>query len=84
MMYCVYILENQNESIYIGSTDNLEKRLENHNDPTRVGWTRKRGPWKLIYKEDYETRSEAMRREKFLKSLKAGQRIKKILGIDEK
>ncbi len=77
----VYILENENGICYIGSTADITKRLQNHNDKEQKGWTRKRGTWKLIYTEKYETRSEAMKREKYLKSLKSGKRIKQLLNI---
>ena len=79
--YYTYLLENLDEIIYIGSTSNLELRVKNHNDSSQRGWTKKRGPWKLIYFEEFSTRSEAVVREKFLKKLKAGKRIKEILKI---
>jgi len=52
---------------YIGSTDNVLKRITEHNKG-KCRYTRGRKPWKLIYQEEYQTRSEAMKREKFLKS----------------
>ena len=70
MSYKVYILKSQIvERYYIGSTGNLEIRINLHNSP-RARWTKRYQPWVLIYFEEYGTRSEAVRREKFLKSLK--------------
>ena len=82
MMY-VYLIENKEGVIYIGSTEDPEKRIQSHNDGTQKGWTRSRGPWKMIHTEKYKTRSEAIKREKYLKSLKAGKRIKQILNISD-
>jgi predicted GIY-YIG superfamily endonuclease len=53
-----------NGETYIGQTSDLERRLMQHNDPDYRGTLhtkRRKGPWELIHKEEYETRSEAMR-----------------------
>ena len=72
MSYWIYILENNfTERRYIGHTSDLERRLREHNDKVvgRNRYTRKqRGTWRVIYKEEYATRAEAMKRERFLKS----------------
>ncbi len=79
-MYHVYVLENLNGRLYIGHTDNLERRLNQHNSPedkSHLGkYTHKNGPWILIGLEPYPTRSEAMRREKHLKSLKSPNKVR--------
>jgi len=70
MSFKVYILKSQNsEKYYIGSTQDLEKRIEFHNSK-RARWTKRYQPWDLKYFEEFDTRSEAVRRERFLKSLK--------------
>jgi putative endonuclease len=67
---------------YIGQTNNLERRIEEHN--TREGrYTSNKGPWKLIFKEEFASRSLAMRREKFLKSGKGREYIKKNLTKEQ-
>ena len=72
MPYCVYILESKISGIlYKGHTSDLERRIREHNHPEtgHKRYTRKqKGPWKLIYTEEYGNRSEAMKREKFFKS----------------
>ncbi len=72
MPYFVYLLRSQtNGKTYVGQTDNLARRVSEHNDPScRLTLYTKRnsGPWELVYSEEYPTRTEAMRREKFLKS----------------
>ncbi|ABG57502.1 GIY-YIG nuclease family protein [Cytophaga hutchinsonii] len=53
---------------YIGQTEDLALRLEQHNSNFYKSYTNNKGPWVLIHFECYETRSEALRREKYLKS----------------
>ncbi len=85
-MYCVYVLRSQiTGKIYIGHTSNFDKRLKRHNQelPSKLtSYTRKnKGPWKLVYKEEYRIRKEAMKREKELKSYKGREYIKKQIKI---
>ena len=86
MKYYVYILEStKNRKLYIGQTNNLKDRLERHNQKRMLA-TKSGTPWKLIYKEKYISRSTAMKREKYLKSLKNKKYIKeKIIccGVEE-
>ncbi len=72
-MFTVYAIRSQTTAkIYIGQTENFEVRLKRHNEELKYnpkGYTAKNhGPWKLVYKETFKTRSEALLREKFLKS----------------
>jgi putative endonuclease len=68
-VFAVYVLENQNDkSWYIGQTDNLKRRLQEHNNKQGGRTTkRKLGEWKLIYAEAYIDKRDAIGREKFLK-----------------
>ena len=72
MPYWVYILQNEKTGkLYKGQTSNLKKRIERHNshEEGSMRFTyRQKGTWKLLYSEEHPTRSEAMKREKFLKS----------------
>jgi putative endonuclease len=72
MDYCVYILQSisDTDKIYIGYTSHLILRMREHNysDFDRKAYTRKFRPWFVIYVEYYETKSDAMNREKWLKS----------------
>lgn len=68
-MYFVYALHSPEfDKIYIGFSENPEKRLESHNDERNKGWTAKFQPWELIYTERFETKSAALKREKQLKT----------------
>ena len=70
MSFYVYILKSEIvNKFYTGSTSNLEKRIEFHNSP-RARWTKKYQPCVLIHSEEFNSRSDAVKREKFLKSLK--------------
>lgn len=68
-MHTVYVLENQNDkSWYIGQTDNLKRRIQEHNSKQGGRTTRiKNGEWRLIYAEAYTDKRDAIGREKFLK-----------------
>lgn len=68
--FYTYILLCNDNTFYIGSTNDLEKRLHAHNN-TKAGahYTKIRRPVKLIYKEEYNTSSEAKKREVVLKKL---------------
>lgn len=81
-MYYIYAIYNQeNDKIYIGQTDNLEERLNLHNSKIFKGsyTSRFSGDWKLIYKEETNTRIVALRREKQLKSYQGREHIKKLI-----
>jgi len=79
-MFTTYVLYSEkHDKIYIGYTSNLQQRLISHNELATKGWTIKFRPWKLIYKEEYETKSEAMKREKQLKSYKGRTFIRNLI-----
>ena len=80
MPFWVYILQNETTGkLYKGHTSDLEQRIVRHNthEPGSKRYTYKqKGSWRLIHSEEYPTRSEAMRREKFLKSGRGREWIK--------
>ena len=81
-MYVVYVLYSPTiDKFYIGSTSDLEKRIYYHNNG-KSPYTRKRGPWSVVYQESYQTRNEAIRRERELKNWKSSKRMIASLGID--
>ncbi|WP_163381391.1 GIY-YIG nuclease family protein [Cyclobacterium sp. SYSU L10401] len=68
-MFTVYALYSEKfDKIYIGFTSDLQKRLISHNELGTKGWTIKFRPWKLIHTETFESKNEAMDREKYLKT----------------
>ena len=82
-MYTVYVLRSlKNNRLYTGSTNDLERRLIEHNGGHK-GYTKYAGPFKLIYWEKYSTRSGAYKREMFLKTGRGREFIKDVLGARE-
>lgn len=81
-MYFTYILECSDQTLYVGSTNDLEKRLHNHNN-AKCGahYTKIRRPVVLKYSETFETYHEARRREA---EIKGWTRNKKINLISSK
>ncbi|MCD8152338.1 MAG: GIY-YIG nuclease family protein [Clostridiales bacterium] len=77
-MNYTYILECGDGSFYTGWTNNIEKRLEAHQSGAGAKYTRGRGPIRLVCLEVYETQSEAMHREAYIKRL---TRIEKLVII---
>ncbi|OGY98066.1 MAG: hypothetical protein A3A43_03085 [Candidatus Liptonbacteria bacterium RIFCSPLOWO2_01_FULL_56_20] len=76
MPYFVYILECADGSLYVGCTNNLERRLEQHND-SKWGshYTKIRRPVTLVYSEHFETLVEARRRERELKGWRREKKL---------
>ena len=69
MMFTVYVLySHMHGKSYVGFTSDLPGRLLSHNELGHKGWTLKYRPWELVFTEEYETKAEAMKREKWLKS----------------
>ncbi|MBX4206428.1 GIY-YIG nuclease family protein [Candidatus Parcubacteria bacterium] len=71
MKFTTYILlSEKTNQYYIGSTNDINRRFKQHNDQMRKSWASKRAPWKLIFQQNFSSRSEAMRLERHLKSFK--------------
>ena len=67
-MFYVYIIKSEKtRKYYVGSTNNLNKRIEEHNTG-KSKYTSRGIPWDLIYYEIYLTRTLAMKKEKEIKS----------------
>ena len=78
-MFYVYVLQSDSTSrFYIGQTKDLANRVSEHNSGM-ARYTRNRGPWTLVHSEKYETRGEAMVRERQLKGGQGREWIKRKL-----
>lgn len=67
-MYLTYVLYSKKyDKIYIGQTNNVERRLVEHNSG-KHRFTKRYIPWSVVHTEKFNTRSEAMKRERQLKS----------------
>ena len=68
MAFYTYIVASQrNGTLYVGSTDDLQRRMEEHRDHARDGFTAKYGCTMLVWYEVHESRDEAFRRERRIK-----------------
>ena len=77
-MYYVYILESEEDGRrYIGSTNNIDRRVAHHN-AGYVRSTKSRIPFKLVYKEEFKSEVEARERERYLKTHKGYNELMKI------
>lgn len=82
-MFYVYVIQNEKDKIYIGQTEDLEKRLARHNGTLKSKTSSftniNKGQWDLVYKEICKSRAEAITREKQLKSYKGRQFIRSVI-----
>ena len=68
-MYVTYVLYSSiHDKIYIGYTSDLINRFHSHNEFATKGYTIKFRPWQVIHVEFFDSKQEALRREKELKS----------------
>jgi putative endonuclease len=75
-VWVVYILLCKDKSLYTGATNNLEKRFLDHKAGRGASYTRSHKPLKIVYKEEFETKSKALKREIEIKSWKRDKKIK--------
>jgi len=79
-MYWVYIIRSlKDNKHYIGYTNNLERRLQDHNRGKSES-VKYRGEFALVHREEYLTKLEAVRREKQIKSYKGGEAFKRLIS----
>jgi predicted GIY-YIG superfamily endonuclease len=80
-MYFAYVLENAAGKFYVGHTEDLDRRVSQHNDQTARGekFCPKNGPWRLVWSEGHPDRSSAMARERQIKSMKSARWIRENL-----
>ena len=83
-MNYTYILKCKDVSLYTGWTNNLEKRVKDHNDGKGAKYTKSRRPVTLVYHEEFETKEEAMRREYAIKQMTRAEKEKLVLYNKDK
>jgi putative endonuclease len=75
--FYIYVLYSRiYQKIYIGYSENPEKRLASHNDDRNRDWTKSYRPWEIVYTEQFNTKKEALTREKQLKSSKGREFVR--------
>jgi putative endonuclease len=79
-MFYVYVLKSETTNrLYVGYTSDLTQRLGQHNHGITKS-TKNRGPWGIVHQEEFASRPEAMRRERFLKTGQGREELKRILA----
>lgn len=79
-MYIVYVIKSKVDGrLYVGFTENLERRVKEHN-AGKTKSTKGYLPWTLVFQEEVNERSLARKREKYLKSGCGKEFLKKIIG----
>ena len=68
-LWFIYVLRCADDSLYTGITNNLDRRVAQHNAGKAARYTRGRLPVTLVHTEQAETRGEALKRELAIKSL---------------
>ncbi len=79
-MFHVYVIQSETGLRYIGQTEDLPKRLQQHNSG-KARYTRRCKSWKVVYQEAYPTRREALFREAELKTTKGRNFLRKTLSL---
>jgi putative endonuclease len=80
-MFFVYILHSESKNkYYIGYTANLEERIVRHNQKSK-GFTGNVNDWRLVYRELFFSKEEAILREKQMKSWKSKVKIQELMHI---
>jgi putative endonuclease len=78
-VFTTYVLRSSKTGrFYTGSTSDFAARLQQHNSGTTIS-TKNRGHWELVYKEQFETRAEAVTRERYFKRGAGRDEVKRIL-----
>ena len=79
-MWHVYMIQCADNTLYTGTTTDISRRVNEHNSSKGGNYTRIRNPVKLVYKEDYPNRSEALKREAQIKRWTKQKKLALITG----
>ena len=80
-MFVTYILYSKSKNkYYIGATSNLNERLKKHNT-NHKGFTGGIGDWEVCYSENFENKTDALKREKTIKSWKSRVKIEELIKL---
>lgn len=67
-IYTVYVIQSREGYRYTGYTEDLDRRVEEHNQHSLSSWTKRGSGWQVVHKEECISISAAMKRERWLKS----------------
>ena len=74
--WIVYILKCSDQTLYTGITNNLDHRINEHENGSGAKYTRGRAPFRLIYSETHSSRSQASKRELEIKSFDRARKLR--------
>ena len=74
--WIVYILECADQTLYTGITNDLDHRINEHENGRGAKYTRGRAPFKVLFSETHTTRSQALKREAEIKSFGRAAKLK--------
>ena len=80
MTYRIYVIQNREGKFYIGLSDDVGRRIDQHNRG-EFGWTRAKGPWTLIWESGEMSLSNARKVEVLLKRQKGGDGFYRMVGL---
>jgi len=80
--YQVYVLQNSARQFYIGLSEDVGIRVQQHNEGVSK-WTRSRGPWNLVWTSVPMSLSEARKLENLLKRQKGGEGFYRLTGLEK-
>lgn len=75
MAWTVYMLECADTSLYTGITVDLARRLEAHSKGKGAKYTKRRGPFTVVFTELQETRGQALKREAAIKAMTREEKL---------
>lgn len=78
--YYIYVILTERNTLYCGYTDDVEKRFEKHKSGEGAKYTKSNKPIKVVYKQKFPTKSDAMRAEYKFKKLKKDKKLSVING----
>lgn len=78
----VYILQTENNTLYCGYTDNVEKRFQTHLEGKGAKYTRANKPVKLVWQKEFDTKSEALKEEYRIKHKLTRKQKLELITVD--
>lgn len=76
--YYTYIILTENNTLYCGYTDDIDKRFQAHLEGKGAKYTRANKPIKVVYQKEFATKSDAMKEEAQIKKLTHQEKLKLI------
>ena len=74
MFYTYILYSNKADKFYVGATENLEQRLSKHRNKNK-GFTNQADDWQVVYSKEFQTKAEALKYERLIKSWKSKKKI---------